>query len=177
MAATAVGTRGFVELLPGFADAVFGKGAQGLAWLTATTGLGAVVGGLWMLRRPDIAGLTRLVIRQTFLMSLALLAFTSTTSYPLALVCVFVAGFALVVSGIGAQTLVQSAVETGMRGRIMAIYGMIFRGGPALGALVMGSLSAGFGLRLPVAAGAVCCGFVWLWAWLRQGRIAAELER
>ena len=43
----------------------------------------------------------------------------------------------------------------GMRGRVMALYGMIFRAGPALGAVLMGSLSERFGLRLPLAVGAV----------------------
>jgi len=42
-----------------------------------------------------------------------------------------------------------------MRGRVMALYGMIFRAGPALGALLIGSLSERFGLRLPLAIGAL----------------------
>jgi len=37
-----------------------------------------------------------------------------------------------------------------MRGRIMALYGMIFRAGPAIGAVLMGSLSERFGLRVPL---------------------------
>jgi MFS family permease len=76
-----------------------------------------------------------------------------------------------VVTGIGVQTLVQLEVEAGMRGRVMAIYGMIIRGGPAIGAMLMGGASEGVGLRLPVAVGAVCCVGVWLWA---RGRGAAE---
>src|SRR4051794_6841882 len=54
MTATAFFARGFSELLPGFADAVFGRGAQGLAWLTAMVGLGAVAGGLFMARRSRL---------------------------------------------------------------------------------------------------------------------------
>jgi len=37
---TTIGTRGFIELFPGFADRVFGSGPQGLAMLTSTVGLG-----------------------------------------------------------------------------------------------------------------------------------------
>jgi MFS family permease len=174
--AVSVFTRGFVELLPGFADAVFGRGAQGLAWLTAMIGLGAVAGGLWMLRRPGLAGLTRLVVATTLLMSVSLLAFTLTDIYWLALPCLFVTGTGMVLTGIAAQTLVQYAVAAEMRGRIMALYGMIFRGGPAVGSLVMGLLSSQFGLRAPVAAGAVLCIGAWAWARLRQDRLAAALE-
>jgi MFS family permease len=176
MAVTSLCTRGFVELLPGFADAVFGRGADGLAILTASVGLGAVVGGLWMAHRADLAGLTRLVVSGVLLTSAALVAFTATSSFALALPCLFAAGFGMIVMGVAAQTLVQATVDAAMRGRIMALYGMIFRGGPALGALAMGTASDSTGLRAPVAAGAVLCIGLWVWAKLRERRIAAALE-
>ena len=53
---------------------------------------------------------------------------------------------------------------------------MIFRAGPALGAVLMGSLSEHFGLRLPLAVGAlVSCGF-WVLTRFKQRRIAETLE-
>jgi predicted MFS family arabinose efflux permease len=173
---TTIGTRGFVELFPGFADSVFGRGPEGLSMLTSTVGLGAICGGLWMLLRPAIAGLTRLVLAHALIISLAVLAFTATDRFIIALPCVFLAGMAMTVAGIGAQTLLQAAVDVRMRGRIMALYGMIFRAGPAVGAVLMGSLSGHFGLRLPLAAGAlISCGF-WAWTRLKQRSIAETLE-
>ncbi len=173
---TTIGTRGFVELFPGFADRVFGRGPEALSMLTSTVGLGAICGGAWLLVRPGIAGLTGVVLGNTLAISLAILAFTATNRFYVALPCVFVAGCAMTITGIGAQTLIQSAVEISMRGRIMALYGMIFRAGPALGAVLMGSLSERFGLRLPLAVGAVVsCGF-WAATWAKQKRIAATLE-
>jgi predicted MFS family arabinose efflux permease len=173
---TTVGTRGFVELFPGFADSVFGRGPEGLSMLTSTVGLGAIFGALWMLLRPAIAGLTRLVLGNTLVISLAILAFTATDRFVLALPCVFLAGTAMTITGIGAQTLLQAAVDIRMRGRIMALYGMIFRAGPAVGAVLMGSLSERFGLRLPLALGAlVSCGF-WAWTRLKRTRMAETLE-
>ena len=110
------------------------------------------------------------------MISLAIIAFTSTDRFLLALPCVFVAGAAMTITGVGAQTLIQAAVDIRMRGRIMALYGMIFRAGPALGAVLMGSLSERFGLRLPLAVGAlISCGF-WAWTRLKQKRIAKTLE-
>ena len=173
---TTIGTRGFVELFPGFADSVFGRGPEGLAMLTSTVGLGAICGAVWMLLRPAIAGLTRLVLGHTLVISLAILAFTATDRFALALPCVFVAGTAMTITGIGAQTLLQAAVDVRMRGRIMALYGMIFRAGPAVGAVLMGSLSESFGLRLPLAVGAlVSCGF-WALSRFKQKRMAETLE-
>ena len=173
---TTIGTRGFVELFPGFADRVFGRGPEGLATLTSTVGLGAIFGAGWMLLRPAIAGLTGLVLANTLMISLAILAITASNQFYLALPCVFLAGAAMTITGVGAQTLIQAAVDIRMRGRIMALYGMIFRAGPAVGAVLMGSLSERFGLRLPLAVGAlVSCGF-WAWTRIRQKRIAETLE-
>ncbi|MGA8756172.1 MAG: MFS transporter [Stellaceae bacterium] len=175
-AVTTIGTRGFIELFPGFADSVFHRGPQGLAMLTSTVGLGAIFGGTWMLIRSQISGLTTVVLANTLLMSLAIVAFTATDQFLLALPSVFVAGAAMVITGIGAQTLIQASVDHAMSGRVMALYGMIFRAGPALGAVTIGTASAHFGLRLPLAIGAVLSiGFLAL-SLARRKSIAAALE-
>lgn len=175
-AVTSLSIRGFVELFPGFADLVFGTGPIGLSWLVATLGLGAVTGGIWMVRRQSIQGLTSLIMGHVLLVALSVLGFTATANYWFALACVFVCGFSLITTGISAQTLVQSAVDPAMRGRVMALYGMLFRGGPALNALILGWLSSLFGLRFSVAAGAVICIAYWAWARSRQGEMQRALE-
>jgi predicted MFS family arabinose efflux permease len=173
---TTIGTRGFVELFPGFADGVFHRGAAGLAMLTSTVGIGAIFGGTWMLLRPALTGLTNVVLIATVLMSVAVLAFTASSSFYIALPCVFIAGSAMTITGTGAQTLIQASVDARMRGRVMALYGMIFRAGPAVGAVIMGSLSEHFGLRWPLAIGAMVSCAVWVMARMKQRQIAASLE-
>jgi predicted MFS family arabinose efflux permease len=173
---TTIGTRGFIELFPGFADRVFERGPEGLAMLTSTVGFGAIFGGAWMLTRHAIAGLTSFVLAATLLMSLAVLAFTATDQFYVALPCVFAAGAAMTITGTGAQTLIQAAVDSRMRGRVMALYGMIFRSGPAIGAVLMGTASEHIGLRLSLAIGATTSCLCWVLARLRQSRIAAALE-
>ena len=173
-AVTSFSIRGFIELFPGFADVVFGRGDP--TWLMATLGLGALAGGVWMARRPGIRGLTALIVGHTFVMAVAVLGFVATSSYWPALAFVFVCGFAMVSTGISAQTLIQGAVDPAMRGRVLGFYGMLFRGGLAFNAMLMGWLSALFGLRLSVAAGAVVCLLYWAWARLGQDGMAAALE-
>jgi predicted MFS family arabinose efflux permease len=175
-AVTTIGTRGFIELFPGFADHVFNRGPEGLAMLTSTVGLGAIFGGAWMLIRSQISGLTTIVLANTLVMSLAIVAFTATDVFTLALPCVFVAGTAMVITGIGAQTLIQASVDRSMSGRVMALYGMIFRAGPALGAVVMGTASEHFGLRLPLAVGALVSIACWMATLNRRKAIVASLE-
>ena len=175
-AVTTIGTRGFIELFPGFADHVFHRGPEGLAMLTSTVGLGAICGGAWMLVRSQISGLTTIVLANTLVMSLAILGFTASDVFGLALPCVFVAGAAMVITGIGAQTLIQASTDRAMAGRVMALYGMIFRAGPALGAVVMGTASERLGLRLPLAIGAAVSIACWAATLHRRRAIVAALE-
>ncbi len=172
----AICARPFMELLPGFADAVFGRGAEGLAWLTSAAGLGAMLGGLWLAQRGAVAGLTATTVSCIALLAAMLIGFSATDVFWLALPCLAVAGFAMIVVGAGEQTLLQNAVDPGLRGRVMGLYGMINRGGPAVGALVMGTLSSYVGLQWPVAGGAAICLLVWLWARSRQEIMTRALE-
>jgi predicted MFS family arabinose efflux permease len=173
---TTIGTRGFIELFPGFADRIFGRGPQGLAMLTSTVGLGAICGASWMVLRSAIAGLANVVLVCTLIMSLAILAFTATNAFYLALPSVFVAGAMMTITGTGAQTLIQATVDARMSGRVMALYGMIFRAGPAVGAVLMGTLSEYLGLRLALALGAMLSASFWLATRFRHKSMAAGLE-
>jgi predicted MFS family arabinose efflux permease len=82
----------------------------------------------------------------------------------------------MVITGIGAQTLIQASTDRGMAGRVMALYGMIFRAGPALGAVLMGTASERLGLRLPLAIGAAISCACWGLTLHRRKAIVASLE-
>lgn len=168
--------RPVVELLPGFASDVFEAGAMGLALLTSTIGVGAIVGGLWLAGRGDWHGLTQLVLGNTALLPISILLFVATHSLWVAVPALLVAGTSMVVMGVGTQTLIQLSVAGNMRGRVLSLYGLIFRGGPALGALVMGTISDVAGLRWPLAVGGMLALAAWAAAWARRTRMQAALE-
>jgi MFS family permease len=175
-ALTAFSVRGFVDLFPGFADAVFQRGPQGLAWLTAVTGIGAMTGGIWMVRRESIRGMTNLIVTHTLIVSLGVLAFAASRNYWIALVALFFTGFAMITTGIAAQTLVQTVVDADKRGRVMGLYGVVFRAGPSLNAVIMGWISSFIGLQVTVAIGAGLCLIYWIWARLRRDSMEEALE-
>jgi predicted MFS family arabinose efflux permease len=176
VAFTAILGRAYAELLPGFADEVFGYGADGLAMLTSSMGAGAVIGGAFMASRGTLDGLTTVVIRGVFVLGVSVLAFTIAPSIWVGMACIACSGYAAVTCSVGQQTLLQSAMVPSMRGRVMSLYGMISRGGPSLGALIMGSLHGWFGLRWPVLGGAATCLVLWLWVFQRRHRMARALE-
>ena len=175
LTATAALLRPYMELLPGFAAEVFGRGADGLAMLTSATGLGALLAGVWLARRGRTQGLTRILVSY-MVVAAALLVLASGGAFWVGLGAVAVVGFSLVSIGVSTQTLLQNAVEGAMRGRVLSLYGVIFLGGPAVGALVMGWIASNTGLGPPVAGGAVLCLVVWLWAMRRVWRAAPGLE-
>jgi hypothetical protein len=55
-------------------------------------------------------------------------------------------------------------------------FGTIFCCGAAFRAIVMGTFSEQFGLRAPVAAGALLCAAYWRWARLHEPVVTHQLE-
>jgi len=156
--------RPLTELLPGFADGVFNEGAAGLAWLTSAMGVGAMMGGVLMIRRNALDQVFQATIISLAVMCVSVLLFTLAPSFWAAVGLVAITACAISVNGIGTQTLAQSAVAGEMRGRVMSLYGVLFRGGPAIGAVVIGAVADHTGLAWPTAAGALLCLGLWLWA-------------
>jgi MFS family permease len=174
--AVAFFARPLTDLFPGFAAQVFEGGPDTLASMMSAMGLGAVGGGVALaLRSGGTRGMTAVTLGSMALAALTLLAFSFTGALWQALPLLAVLGFSLIVQGIGNQTLIQSAADSRIRGRVISLYGMA-RGAPSLGALVMGTVAESAGLRPPVAVGAVICLLVWAWAWRRRGDYASHLE-
>ena len=73
-------------------------------------------------------------------------------------------------------TLVQLTVASAMRARVLSLYGLLFRGGPAVGAVAMGAASDLVGLRWPVAVGAAVMLALLLGAMGRLPRFATAVE-
>ena len=168
--------RPYMELLAGFADEVFGRGAEGYSFMVSMTGIGAVAGGFWLAQRGYVEGLTSRVVLALLLLALSLIGFAATNLFVFGLACLLITGFAVIIIGVGEQTLMQNAVDPAMRGRVMSLYGMIGRGAPAIGAIIMGSLAEVFGFQAPVLAGAIVLLGLWWWARQRQAAMADTLE-
>ncbi|MDA0260903.1 MAG: MFS transporter [Proteobacteria bacterium] len=170
-------TRPFIELLPGFAAVVFDAGADLLAIFTSTVGIGAVIGGVWMAERGDKRGLTKTVLVSTAVSAGALLTFAAVDNVWIAIPALAIVGFSMVAYGIGTLTLLQSSVASDMRARIMSLYGLIFRGGPAIGAIALGGASEYAGLQVPVAVAAILVLLAAGIAMFSHRRIVDALEK
>lgn len=175
--AIATFARPLIDLFPGFAAREFDGGADTLAALLSAMGLGAMGGGLFLaVRSGGTTGLTRVTLVAMLGAALSLLAFTAIQSFWFALPMAALLGLTFITVGISNQTLIQSAVDPRLRGRVISLYGTAARAMPSVGALAIGAVADFHGLRLPVAAGALLCLAVWAWAWRRRGHYAREME-
>lgn len=165
--------RPVMELLPGFASDVFGRAAQGLAWLTSAAGFGAMVAGIWFAQWGRAVWLTNIVIMSMAALGVSLTLFAVSQNFWVAVGVLSIVGGLSTLGGITTQTLVQSMVDDQMRGRVMSIYGMIWMGAPGAGALLAGALSDVLGMRWPIIGAGVLCLLAWLWAVRRRNVIAA----
>jgi MFS family permease len=174
--AIGIGGRPLTELMPGLADEVYRAGAGGLSILASSVGAGAIVGGMWLAHTANKSNLMAVTLATTLGQAVSAIAIVATDRLWLAVPAVVAYGFCVAAAGVASQTLVQLASDRSMRGRVMALYGLIFRGGPAIGALGAGILSVRLGLRWPVLIGAMLLAVAWLWAYLGRHRIAQALK-
>ncbi len=170
-------TRPIQDMMPALAGDVFHSGAVGLAWLTSSLGIGAMISAAWIASRGRISGLTMVIISGAFNVSIGVAGLVATDQLWIGIVCAVLTGFSLNTMSTSVQTLVQSSVSDDMRGRVMSLYIMIFRGAPAFGSLLIGIASSHFGLRITFAVAACMSLITGLIAFPRRRRLAAELEK
>jgi MFS family permease len=88
---------------------------------------------------------------------IALIAFGFSRWFLLSMVLLVPVGFSMMVEMASSNTLLQMMVPDELRGRVMAVYSMMFMGMAPIGALLAGSLAGRWGAPRTVAAGGAIC--------------------
>jgi MFS family permease len=148
---------GFAVLtfLPLFTKTVFQEGAETYSHLLAFSGAGSVVGALvvaWLGKFPRM-GLTALIVQAVY--GFLILAFAGTHVLWISEVLLFLTGAALMIVFSTVTSLIQLIAPNEMRGRVMSIYMVAFRGGMPLGSLVSGYLATFLGAPKVIAINGV----------------------
>jgi predicted MFS family arabinose efflux permease len=143
MLAAATTFLGFALLtfLPLFAQQVFHEGASTYSHLMAYSGAGSIAGALTVawLGKFKRMGLTALLMQIVY--GALIIAFALSRTLALSEVLLFCTGFALMLVFSTVTSLVQLIAPNEMRGRVMSIYMLAFRGGMPLGSLASGWLA------------------------------------
>jgi MFS family permease len=147
----------YTVLMPIFADRILHGGARGLGLLMGATGLGAMAGALTVAARTGVRGLGRLVGWASAGFGASLILFSASRWFWLSWLLLIPVGGCLMVQMACSNTLLQSMVPDHLRGRVMALYSMMFMGVAPFGALGAGAVAARLGAPWTVALGGLAC--------------------
>jgi MFS family permease len=155
--AGAISLFGFVQipLLPVFARDIMGLGADGLGWLSAASGSGALFAALLLAQLGDKLPRGKVLTVSALLYPVFLTGFTFTRDLLPGMAFLVLAGWAGVTTMALTNTLIQSVVPDNLRGRVMSVFTMFLMGLSPMGGMLAGVIAEAIGsVPLVVAASA-----------------------
>ncbi len=147
----------YTVLMPVFADRILHGGARGLGILMGATGVGALLGALTLASRSGLSGLGRWIAFSCGGFGFFLILFSFSRIFWLSTALLVPVGFCMMLEMSSSNTLIQAMVPDELRGRVMAVYSMMFMGMAPFGALIAGALADRVGAPLTVTLGAIAC--------------------
>ena len=112
---------GAIALLPLFAKSILDTGPVGLGILRSAPAVGALVGGIWLARRPIGGNAGRTLLAVVAVFGVSFVVFGLSRSFPLSLAALAVAGFADMFSMNIRSMTVALATPDELRGRVNAV--------------------------------------------------------
>ena len=129
-----------IIFLPVFAKNVFHGGPAVFTYMLASSGLGSVVGALIVAALGNVHNKGRVALLMLVCMGSGMAGFAISTNLILSCVLLFFSGAALLSAFAMVSSLVQLITANEMRGRVMSVYNVAFRGGMPIGSLATGYL-------------------------------------
>ena len=151
----------YAVLMPVFADKILHGGPRALGILMGCSGVGALCGAVTLAMRKTIKGLGRWIAVACSSFGVALILFSFSRALWLSAVLLVPVGFFVMIQMASSNTLIQSMVPDQLRGRVMAVYSMMFMGMAPFGALSAGSIAHNIGAPWTVAIGGIFFGVRW----------------
>jgi MFS family permease len=144
-----------IQLAPVFARDTFGVDERAYGFLAAALGVGATAGSVVLSAYGDGVRRSRLVIAAVVTYGVAVLGMALTPSYAGGIAAMACIGVAYLAVASVLNTSIQLAVDDRFRGRVLALYVMVFTGAYPLGSLVQGFATDHFGVRTVVGVAGV----------------------
>jgi MFS family permease len=159
----------FSVILPLYAHDVFHRGAGTYSALTVAMGVGALAGGLTMAahQRPS----HRLLVGVSLAFGVLILAVAAAPTLPLCIAMLVLMGAASIMFIATANSLLQLNSSGAMRGRVMALWAVVFLGSTPIGAPLIGFLAGRYGARFALGLGGVATLLIAGWAGFELRRI------
>jgi MFS family permease len=161
----------YMVLLPIFAGQVFHGGPYALGWLTAASGLGALISALSLAFRKSVVGLTRAIQMSSATLGLALILFGFSHQFVLSLLLMGFAGFCMMQSASASNTIIQTLVPEDKRARVISYFAMAYFGSAPIGSLLAGALAQKIGASNTIIITGTFCFLGSLWFSLQMPKV------
>lgn len=152
-----VSVRGTIELLTVIADGTFERGATGFGQLASAVGLGALAAALLkgILKARVFKSVSAATILVALVAAVGVAVIGRTELWFVALSAAACLGFCGTFLGITVQSAIQSDLDDDIRGRVMSLWTVVAMGGPAIGALTIGTTAQAIGMPIATLGTAI----------------------
>jgi MFS family permease len=147
----------YVVLMPIYAKDIFHGDSHTLGLLLGATGMGALMGAVFLASRKNVVGLGRMIVIASSTLGVGIVAFSHSTMFPLSLALLLFTGLGMMVLMTSSNSILQTIVEEEKRGRVMSLYTMAFMGTVPFGNLLHGMLASKIGAQNTLLAGGIFC--------------------
>lgn len=162
-----------LTFLPVFAKEVFHGDEETFTRLLICSGAGSICGALTVAALVKNKRQGRIALTALILLGGLIAGFSVSRSILLSSILIFFSGAALICVFAMIQSLVQAITADEMRGRVLSVYNVAFRGGMPVGSLLLGKLIPVFTVSLTMAGSGVVLAALGLYFLLVHRRIAA----
>jgi len=111
-------------------------------FLSAATGLGALLGAIRLASRKTVLGLGRIIALASLIYALALAAFSVSYLLPISLLILPFGGWGMITNFAASNTILQTITDDDKRGRVMSFFAVSFIGMTPFGVLIAGALAS-----------------------------------
>lgn len=166
----------YLTLMPVVAGERLSLGASGYGLLLTCVGVGGLAGALTLAAVGDRLPRRFVLSRASYAFSVLLIVFSVVRVPWLAYVTLLFIGFAMIVNGAQANSMLQHLVPDELRGRIMAAYSFIVVGlSQVAGSFVAGAVARAFGVAWAIGGGGALMLMYAIWTFRRPGWLPNEL--
>lgn len=147
----------YTTFVPIFATDILHGGSETLGFLMAASGVGALIGGIYLSSRQSVIGLGKIIAFSPALLGIGLIIFSQSRLLWLSLLMMLIVGCGSILQIASSNIVLQTIVDEDKRGRLMSLYTMAFLGVLPFGNLAAGALASKIGAPNTIMIGACFC--------------------
>jgi MFS family permease len=147
----------YTILMPVFAKEILHGSSHTFGFLMGASGLGALIGALYLASRKSVLGLGKIVPLAAGIFGLGLITFSLSRFFLLSLILMVMTGLGMMLQMASSNTILQTIVDDEKRGRVMSFYAMAFMGTAPFGSFLAGGLANIIGAPNTILIGGISC--------------------